>query len=899
MIVKFDSLNRYETPLFHLCNPGCVMRDGMLTRAVGILSNTSDEELILNFNAKSELNLRVYNVRDEDEEQDCATLAIYRMVANRREIYVEGFGFFVISDVKESYGEYQEYKDVTAYSCEQEIEDKKLPSIQDGTYPLLSNDETEGLLNILVSRLPMWQIGVVDVNTAALYRTFEDVGTDRNVLSFMLDEMQNAYECIFIFDPTNRVINVYDQNNYVVQTDIHFTKDDLITSSEVEEESSSLYTALSVLGNNNTSINAVNPLGSSVIYNFDYYLDWMSSGLSSKVKAWQTLVDESVDDYYTLAVSYADAQDDVLELKYEINDPNGSTAPNDSGYTGRLIALLSYYQQCKDNIVASGSNAEVASYNEQISANGGTTIPVNQTDIDTLKTYISGLIQSTQSEITTARSDYNTAVSTMNSVKAQMDAIQASVDIATYFSQDEYDELSAYIVEGDYTDDYVVITDSMTQSERLEQIYEVYKRGKTTLNNAAYPTQRYTIDVENFLFQSQFKHFSDRLETGCLINVEVGEDDVAALFLSAITVNWYDRSLSLTLGNRFNRFDPKALFDNALGSIQKSANSIDYLKELVSPIANGELTQMQNAIANARNLAKNNALASTNNVITIDDTGYTGRKLLVDGVSVDPRQIKIVNNQIVFTDDAWDTAKTAIGEITIPGPNGTTITTYGINAETLIGDLILGNQLQIGYTGSGGTTQNITSGILASTGSQYYLSTSSDTPTGGSWTSTLPATKPDGTFLWVREVYNYADGTSSYGAPVCADGVPGADGATGPGAILVQIESSNGNIFYRTGLQTMLTCHVYSGRDEITNTLSADRFDWHKMNNDGTEDTSWYENNAHTGSSIYVSDSDVYNRAIFSCTVSVDDDEGQGDTPVIPTDPDEAITAAQIDALFD
>lgn len=850
MKIKFDSLNRYEVPLFHLCNPGCTYQDGLLTRSVGILSNTSDEELILNFNAKSELNLRVYKVRYEDEEEDRFFQSLYRMIANRREIFVDGIGFFVISDVKEEYSDYQDYKDITAYSCEQEIEDKKIPYIQDGTYPLLDTGDTEGLLSMLVKRLPYWQIGTVDVNTASLYRTFEDVATDRNVLAFMMEDMQDAYECIFVFDPINRLINVYDQNNYVMQTDIHFTKNDLIESSSIEEDSSSLYTALSVTGNDDTTIAEVNPLGTSVIYNFGYYLDWMSSGLSSKVKSWQNLVDSSYDNYYDLSVQYAQYATQAATAKLEVE---------------RLSTVLDMYQKCRENIVAESGTSQVASYNSIISANGGTTIPLNQTDINQLKSTIDGYIRTTKTMLDAAQSEYDSANTHAEEVRGQQDTIRQSVDITTYFSQAEYEELSSYIVEGDYKDDYVVITDSMDQTERLEQISEVYKRAKTTIDKAAYPTQKYTVDVENFLFQSKFQHFSDRLETGCLVNVELEEDDVAELFLTTITVNWDDHELALTFGNRFNRFDPKALFENALGNIQKSANSIEYLKALVSPIANGELNNMQNAIANSRNLAKNEALASTNNVIVIDDTGYTGRKLLIDGESFDPRQIKIVNNQIVFTKDGWETASTAIGEIIIRNADGTTTTAYGVNAEMLIGDLILGNQLQIGYTSSSGATQDITSGILESVSTEYYLSESASTLSGGSWSSAFPSAQPDGTFLWVRDVYTYADGSSTTSEPVCAEGVPGADGQPGENALALYISSSNGNIFKNGDIQTVLSARVYSGSTDVTDDYDSNAFIWTRVSSDTSGDAAWNQNHYGGTKQITITSSDVHVRATFFC----------------------------------
>ena len=852
MIIAFDSVNRYEVPLFHLCDPGCKYEDGLLTRAIGILPNTSDEELVLNFNAKSELNLRVNKIRYDNAEENAFFLSIYNKIANRRSIFVEGYGFFTITDVTEGYQDYQSFKDIQACSCEQEIEDKKVPYI-DGTYPLLTQDSDEGILNILVERLPSWQIRHVDASVGALYRTFEDVDTDRNVLSFMLEDMQEAYECIIIFDTLHRYIDVYDQNSYVVSTDIHITREDLIDSCKVEENSDDLYTALSVVGDEDLSINGINPLGTSVIYDFSYYLDWMSPALSTKVQTWQDLVSDNATPYYNYATQYYQQLSIAADAGHEVD---------------RINIVLDMYRRCRENIVAESGTSQVASYNAVISANGGDPIPTDMSDIEELKDYIDGLIEDAEAELATATEAYDTANAQAASINTNMQAIRDLVNIQTYFTDAEYDELANYIIEGKYNDEFITVTDSMTQSDRLEQMKTLYDRAVSTLEKAAYPTQKYTVDVENFLFQKEFQHFSEQLETGCLVNVEATDGDVAALFLATIEVNWDDQSLSLTFGNRYNRFDPKALFNDVLGSVQKSANSIEYIKELLTPIANGELVSMQNAIANSRNLAKNEAMSATNEVVLIDDTGYTGRKLLADGESFDPRQIKIVNNQIVFTDDAWETAKTAIGEIQIPGSQNTK---YGVNAELLVGDLILGNQIQIGYSDSGGNTHDITSGILESLSTQYYESTSANETSGGSWVSTFPSPRQPDTFLWIRDVYTYADGNVEYGEPVCTEGVPGADGAPGqdgaPGenALMLQIVSSNGNIFKNGEISTTLSAVVHSGSTDVTNNYDANAFIWTRSSSDAAADAAWNTSHAGGTKQITITSSDVHVRATFFC----------------------------------
>jgi hypothetical protein len=84
------------------------------------------------------------------------------------------------------------------------------------------------------------------------------------------------------------------------------------------------------------------------------------------------------------------------------------------------------------------------------------------------------------------------------------------------------------------------------------------------------------------------------------------------------------------------------------------------------------------------------ALASTGEEVVIDGSGYTGRRMLDDG-SYDSKQVKLTGRNLVFTDDAWESCKVALGELLL----GDGSSAYGINAEVLIGEAILGNNLRI------------------------------------------------------------------------------------------------------------------------------------------------------------------------------------------------------------
>lgn len=677
MIVRYSSLENFELPKFTLCSPGSVYNNGMLSNVVGMLTDHEAEEIVFNFNATSELNMRVNRVIRENEEDNAYTYSIYRFLQNKRLIFAEDIGYFMISSVKDGYENGVHYKDISAKSIDVEIEKKMIPFVADGTYRFSTDDTgtNKGILETIIETIPLWTIGYVDNTVAEKWRTFEDVDTSLNCLSFLLDKVQEAYECIFVFDIINRIVNVYAQDNYVRETNIHLTKSDLINSINITENADDLYTAISVLGDeDNVTISAINPLGTNVIYDFSYYIDWMTEGLANKVTAWQEAINEQMDKYYKLNLQYYNRLSEAYDCQFELEC---------------LVTQIKMYTRCRENIIAEANTLLVDDYNTIIIENGGKPIEVCTEIADTLSS-IDELIAECESKQENVVSQLNAINVYIAIFKMDISKIQESLSIKTYFTEDEYAELSNYIFEGSYRDEYVTITDIMTYDEKFAQMKILYDRSKSQLDRVSKPTQEFDVDVENFIFSNKFQAWSEQLETGCLINVELDTNDIASLFLSNITINYDDRNLTMTFGNRFNKFDPKSLFEDVLGDISKSANTLNYIKEILYPIKSGEFNEMKEALQTSRTLTMNKALSSQDEEVTIDGSGYTGRRKLANG-EFDPQQVKLTSKNLVFTDDSWGSSKTAVGELDF-GAGGTA---YGINAEVIIGDIIMGNNIQI------------------------------------------------------------------------------------------------------------------------------------------------------------------------------------------------------------
>lgn len=84
---------------------------------------------------------------------------------------------------------------------------------------------------------------------------------------------------------------------------------------------------------------------------------------------------------------------------------------------------------------------------------------------------------------------------------------------------------------------------------------------------------------------------------------------------------------------------------------------------------------------------------------------------------------------------------------------------------------ITGSKGSDGTNGSDGEDGRGISSIIE----QYYLSTSSNSLVGGSW-STTPPTWENGKYIWTRSVITYTDNTSTTTNPICSTGSTGATG---------------------------------------------------------------------------------------------------------------------------
>lgn len=305
-----------------------------------------------------------------------------------------------------------------------------------------------------------------------------------------------------------------------------------------------------------------------------------------------------------------------------------------------------------------------------------------------------------------ARLDTNNKASKdeIKSLTERMSAITERCNIQKYVKaagDDLYNEFSNYWIEGEYSNDSIAALDSTTMDERIELAQELMVASAVELQKVSQPTFELSVSAVNFIKLIEFRTFTDQLELGRVITVERDDD---THYRPALTSIEYDLDESDTFNLTFSTAgkldETEMTFADLLNESSSTSRTIsanwsnltDYWKN------KDEITSLINAPLDRTLRATQANMA--NQEFTIDTTGILGRKWSDDShTAFGKEQVRIVNNTIIFTDDNWETAKTALGKVYFDhydaDGNKSEAMGYGLLAEVLVGSLIMGENLQV------------------------------------------------------------------------------------------------------------------------------------------------------------------------------------------------------------
>lgn len=321
--------------------------------------------------------------------------------------------------------------------------------------------------------------------------------------------------------------------------------------------------------------------------------------------------------------------------------------------------------------------------------------------------YVSGFTRfTTCSQVKTWYSlweNYISSVSgSIDEIKLEIDALEAELsyiteqcNIETFFKNKGealYEELSYYWIEGEYENDQISVSDSTTMSERIDLAKELMEAGEKDLAKNSQPQFEMTVNSINFAKLFEFKQFTDQLELGRTITIE--KDDNTYYRPALLSIE-YDLDgtddFSLTFSNAVSPTNTTMTIADLLNETSSTSRKVSANWSNLTAYANDK-EELYSIIINPLDSAlKSLKKDMVDQEVIIDSSGYLGRKKVDasdgSGINFSPEQIRIINNIIMFTDDGWETASLALGK---------TEYGYGLVADVLVGELILGQKISIG-----------------------------------------------------------------------------------------------------------------------------------------------------------------------------------------------------------
>lgn len=234
-------------------------------KIISTVSNYFGLTTTFRFNDVSEVNFSVPAYHDGIKNNG------YDEISGMRLIEVEPFGDFILVNPEMENDGVKETKTCKAYSLEYAF-NYKIIEIPAGTYNFYNPaDNTDTVISMILELMPDWNIGTIDRELIGRWRTFDTV--DENLYSFMMNTLQESFNCLFLFDTKKKQVNVISANSSVSNLPIYLSYNNLVKSIDITELSDEVVTALSAYGSgDDVAIYTINPNGTNTIYNLDYYL---------------------------------------------------------------------------------------------------------------------------------------------------------------------------------------------------------------------------------------------------------------------------------------------------------------------------------------------------------------------------------------------------------------------------------------------------------------------------------------------------------------------------------------------------------------------------------------------------------------------------------------------------
>jgi len=282
-----------------------------------------------------------------------------------------------------------------------------------------------------------------------------------------------------------------------------------------------------------------------------------------------------------------------------------------------------------------------------------------------------------------------------NLIIDENNAIQDALNFEAYLGTDLWKEFHTYRRESTFRNENY-ISDGLDNAQLFANALEFMEIAKKELVKSATLQHSITATLKNLLVMPEFKVIVDNFKVGNWLRINV-DGEIYRLRLISYEID-YDNleNISITFSDVIRAADASSDSESILRQAYSMASSYDSVKRQAGS-AKKTQTFLDGWVTEGLALTKMKIVDSAKDQnITWDERGFLCRQYLPITDDYDDKQLKIINRGLYLTDDGWLTSKAGIGDFTFYNPEtGDLEESYGVIADTLVGNLILGEKVGI------------------------------------------------------------------------------------------------------------------------------------------------------------------------------------------------------------
>ncbi|HEC2240684.1 TPA: hypothetical protein R1960_000817 [Staphylococcus delphini] len=651
---------------------------------------------------------------------------IFDLIKNKYLIEYQYNGFkdtFVIDDIKKVSTE-SDSIEVIADSLCNELSKKPANEVE-----LLGSTLENSMNEVLKTYAPLWSVNSID---GKLNEVKRELTAQTTTVMGLIEQLNNLFDSVAVFDNNNREISFYHKENVGVNRGLRIRENSYLKSFEDSFVSKDIITRLYPFGNNGLTIQSVNPAGTDYIEDFSYFLhpfkrdvernvikhsDYMSDELAHALLDYKEYYDSKKEEAEQFTKRYTEILADHSNEKFKLNQ----LAATFERLRERK-ELLTPKSEYVDLGIKSGSfdiTVEKSSYYVLMIQNLGTLSRIG------FQGQVYDVPTNDWLYLKIDTGDFQDALKYKDKLKYTIESLSTRPEyrvVLTRSSKNDYEDLEGEKLERKYNyEKYKKLVDDQSRVvatiERRMKNYEdekksliesmnpkrflspeLYKEREQFVYGAVWTEENHTeakelyddaikqmkkqkilnrtlnISVVNFIQSLEDKHNWDKLVAGDIITFSnKAFDEKLKAYITDIQINFDENNVTLTVSDVIDYKNSAEVVSELIASTASSAAQVNFHKEQIRE-QKGKLTRMSQLIEAEWDANKKRVLAGNETV----DIGSHGVKVISNE---NPSEFVImVGGVIAMTKDNGETFKTGI-------------TPDGVNAEMLIGKMIVGESL--------------------------------------------------------------------------------------------------------------------------------------------------------------------------------------------------------------